>query len=96
MPRRPAGVVIVLHGGAGRRRTMMVSPTQLSVLRMVPIARRIARARRGDLAVWRLLNTVRGWDAHRNAALYSQMGRDPAALTEAAFEAMARKFNLLR
>lgn len=44
---------------------MMVSPAQLSVLRMLPIARRIARAGRGDLAVWRLLNTVRGWDAHR-------------------------------
>ena len=40
----------------------MVSPTQLSVLRMVPIARRIARAGAGDLAVFRLLNSVRGWD----------------------------------
>jgi len=41
---------------------MMVSPTQLSVLRMVPIARRIARAGRGRLAVFRLLNSARGWD----------------------------------
>ena len=40
----------------------MVSPTQLSVLRMVPIARRIARAGR-RLAVFRLLNSVRGWDS---------------------------------
>ncbi|MEP9362018.1 alpha/beta hydrolase [Nocardioides sp. CN2-186] len=38
-----------------------MSPTQLSVLRMVPIARRIARADAG-LAVVRLLNTHRGWD----------------------------------
>ena len=38
----------------------------------------------------------RGWDAHRNPALYRQMGRDPAALTAAAFDAMARKFNLPR
>lgn len=43
----------------------MVSPTQLSVLRMIPIAKRIARAGRGELAVFRLLNSVRGWDAHR-------------------------------
>ncbi|HSO98920.1 MAG TPA: alpha/beta hydrolase [Solirubrobacteraceae bacterium] len=59
----PAAVVLVLHGGASRRRTMQVSPTQLSVLRMVPIAARIARAGRGRLAVFRLLNTHRGWDA---------------------------------
>jgi dienelactone hydrolase len=39
-----------------------VSPTQLSVLRMVPIARRVARAGRGRLAVFRLLNSTRGWD----------------------------------
>jgi dienelactone hydrolase len=42
---------------------MMVSPTQLSVLRMVPIARRIARAGHGRLAVYRLLNSTRGWAA---------------------------------
>jgi dienelactone hydrolase len=59
VPDRPAGVVLVLHGGASRRRSMMVSPTQLSVLRMIPIARRIVRA---ELAVLRLLNSRRGWD----------------------------------
>lgn len=63
-PRAPRGVVLVLHGGAARRRPMRVSPTQLSVLRMVPIASRIARAGRGELAVLRLLNSTRGWDAH--------------------------------
>jgi len=40
----------------------MVSPAQLSVLRMVPVARRLARAGRGRLAVVRLLNSSRGWD----------------------------------
>jgi dienelactone hydrolase len=62
-PEAPRGAVLVLHGGASRRDRMMVSPTQLSVLRMIPIARRIARAGRGELAVFRLLNSRRGWDA---------------------------------
>lgn len=42
---------------------MMVSPTQLSVLRMVPIAKRLALTGRGELAVFRLLNSTRGWDS---------------------------------
>ncbi len=41
----------------------MVSPAQLSVLRMVPIAHRIVRSGAGNLAVFRLLNSVRGWDS---------------------------------
>ena len=61
-PAHPSGVVLVLHGGASRAESMMVSPTQLSVLRMVPVAGRIARAGRGRLTVVRLLNSVRGWD----------------------------------
>lgn len=61
-PERPDGVVVVLHGGASRGVGVPVSPTQLSVVRMVPIARRIARAGDGRLAVFRLLNTQRGWD----------------------------------
>jgi alpha-beta hydrolase superfamily lysophospholipase len=65
VPRRPEGVVLVLHGGANRPGSPMVRPTQLSVLRMIPIARRIARAGRGRLAVLRLLNSARGWDAER-------------------------------
>src|SRR4051794_28792873 len=44
---------------------MMVSPTQLSVLRMIPIARRISRAGRGRLAVFHLLNSARGWDPRK-------------------------------
>lgn len=54
--------MLVLHGGASRRGDAMVSPAQLSVLRMIPVARRIARAGRGRLAVYRLLNSSRGWD----------------------------------
>jgi len=62
VPRSPQGIALVLHGGASQRDSMMVSPTQLSVLRMIPIAGRIARAGRGRLAVFRLLNSTRGWD----------------------------------
>ncbi|WP_375476618.1 alpha/beta hydrolase [uncultured Jatrophihabitans sp.] len=58
-PDSPAGVVLVLHGGGGRG-TTPVSAAQLSVLRMVPIARRIAHAGHGTLAVLRLLNATRG------------------------------------
>ena len=64
LPRDPEGVVLVLHGGAARRHGMRVSPAQLSVLRMVPVAARLAQAGRGRLAVFRLLNSVRGWDTH--------------------------------
>lgn len=62
VPESPVGAVLVLHGGASRQGDVRVSPTQLSVLRMVPIARRIARAGEGRLAVFRLLNSARGWD----------------------------------
>jgi len=61
-PDRPEAVVLVLHGGASRPGRSEVHPAQLSVLRMVPIARRIARAGRGRVAVLRLLNSHRGWD----------------------------------
>jgi pimeloyl-ACP methyl ester carboxylesterase len=62
VPRHPGAAVLVLHGGASRQAGMAVSPTQLSVLRMIPIARRLARAGHRQLAVFRLLNSVRGWD----------------------------------
>ncbi len=62
LPSDPRGVALVLHGGGSRGEQVRVSPTQLSVLRMVPVARRVARAGRGRLAVYRLLNSVRGWD----------------------------------
>ncbi|HWD66255.1 MAG TPA: hypothetical protein VG405_13895 [Solirubrobacteraceae bacterium] len=63
LPDHPQGLVVVLHGGARRGENLMVSPTQLSVLRMIPIARRIARAGRDRLAVFRLLNARRGWES---------------------------------
>ena len=62
VPSRPDALVLVLHGGASRPDRPDVHPAQLSVLRMVPVARRIARAGRGRLAVLRLLNSSRGWD----------------------------------
>jgi pimeloyl-ACP methyl ester carboxylesterase len=61
-PRRPEAAVVVLHGGASRGSRMMVSPTQLSVVRMIPTARAVGRAGRGRVAVYRLLNSWRGWD----------------------------------
>jgi pimeloyl-ACP methyl ester carboxylesterase len=63
VPRSPEAAVVVLHGGGSRGRSAPVSQTQLSVVRMIPIARRIARMGGSRLAVWRLLNSVRGWDA---------------------------------
>jgi pimeloyl-ACP methyl ester carboxylesterase len=62
VPADPEAAVLVLHGGAGRSGNMMVSPTQLSVLRMIPIAARLAHAGGRRLAVYRLLNSRRGWD----------------------------------
>jgi alpha-beta hydrolase superfamily lysophospholipase len=62
-PADPSGLVLLLHGGAAKRGNPMVSPAQLSVLRMIPIAKRIMRAGRGRLGVFRLLNTHRGWDS---------------------------------
>jgi pimeloyl-ACP methyl ester carboxylesterase len=64
VPDDPVGAVLVLHGGAQRRDRPMVSPAQLSVLRMIPIAHRVARAGAQRLAVFRLLNSRRGWDTH--------------------------------
>ena len=68
-PRHPKGVVLVLHGGSSRRDSPPVSLTQLSVIRMVPIAHRFARAGRGELAVHRLLNSHRGWDSTRTPVM---------------------------
>lgn len=62
VPKTPRAAVLVLHGGGGRRKEMRVSPNQLSVLRMIPIADRLARAGDGNVAVYRLLNSTRGWN----------------------------------
>jgi predicted esterase len=82
VPADPAGVVLVLHGGASRQRSMRVSPTQGSVLRMIPIASRIARAGEGRLAVLRLLNSRRGWDT----------GHTPVQDVKWALAEVARRF----
>jgi pimeloyl-ACP methyl ester carboxylesterase len=62
VPERPVRAVLVMHGGTSRPTNPMVSPAQLSLLRMLPIAHRIARVDRRKLAVFRLLNSARGWD----------------------------------
>jgi pimeloyl-ACP methyl ester carboxylesterase len=79
VPDRPDGAVLLLHGGASRRRTMMVSPTQLSVLRMIPIAKRVVKAGGGRLAVFRLLNSRRGWDTHHTPVEDARWGLDEIA-----------------
>jgi dienelactone hydrolase len=60
--RQPSSaVVLMLHGG----RELSSDPVrarQLAVLRMLPIARRIARAGRGRVAVARLRYAIRGWN----------------------------------
>lgn len=80
VPADPVGVVLVLHGGASRRAMMRVSPTQLSVLRMVPMARRIAQLAGGRLAVFRLLNSRRGWDTNHTPVLDVNWALDTAAV----------------
>ncbi len=78
-PDQAVGTVLVLHGGASRGSEMMVSPTQLSVLRMIPIAKRIARAGEGRLAVFRLLNSLRGWDTHHTPVKDARWALDQLA-----------------
>ncbi len=79
VPEQPTAIVLVLHGGARRRANLMVSPTQLSVLRMIPIARRVAHIGHGRLAVFRVLNSARGWDAHHTPAQDARWALDRAA-----------------
>lgn len=64
---RTRAVVLVLHGGKAESRAP-TSPWHLSVLRMIPFARRIRRATllRG-VAVWRLRYEVRGWNGRAAA-----------------------------
>jgi hypothetical protein len=79
VPDDPGGVVLALHGGASRRGRMAAGPAQVSVLRMVPIARRAARAGGGRLAVFRLLNTIRGWDTHHTPLRDAEWALDEIA-----------------
>jgi pimeloyl-ACP methyl ester carboxylesterase len=59
------GAVVVAHGGQSVS-TEPVSPAQLAVLRMVPIARAIRHALRGTgVVVWRPRFRVRGWNGEQ-------------------------------
>lgn len=61
--------MLLVHGGAEKLGRPGVNPVQLSVLRMIPIARSVTRAAEGRLAVMRLINARRGWDAARTPAV---------------------------
>ena len=89
LPPDPEALVLVLHGGAARREARMVSPAQLSVLRLIPVARRSAGPGAAGLAVFRLLNSHRGWDSRDTPVqdvdwalgkLRGQRGRLPVGL----------------
>ena len=58
----PRGIVVVAHGGR-EVGTEPVTAMQPAVLRMIPLARAIRQAVRGDgIEVWRPLFSVRGWN----------------------------------
>ena len=59
-PGAPTAAVLVLHGGSADS-VAPVGRFALAALRLVPIAREIAR-RAPDAAVYRLRNSVRGWN----------------------------------
>ena len=60
--RPPAGTVLVLHGGQSMS-TTPTSPVQLTVLRMVPVARAVRRAvGPAGIEVRRPRFGVRGWN----------------------------------
>jgi alpha-beta hydrolase superfamily lysophospholipase len=81
-PARPAAVVLVLHGGR-KQSELPTTAADLTVVRMLPIARSIARAGRGRLAVARLRYAVRGW----NGVAASPLGDGRRAL-----DAMAERY----
>ena len=59
-PRRPTAIVLVLHGGA-EESSRRVSAWMPAVLRMIPVARAVARLVRGA-AVYRLHFSHYGWN----------------------------------
>ena len=59
-PQHPTATVLVLHGGASDSR-MKVAPLSLAVLRLMPVARAVAR-HVPEVAVYRLRFSVRGWN----------------------------------
>jgi alpha-beta hydrolase superfamily lysophospholipase len=74
--------VLVLHGGRAMSR-QPVRGNQLAVLRMVPIAWRIATAARSSLAVLRLQFGVRGWNGEQMS---------PVADTRWALQQLAERY----
>jgi len=60
-PDAPEAVVLVLHGGQ-EQSERRAGWGNLAVLRMLPIARSVARSGHGRLAVVRLRYAVRGWN----------------------------------
>ena len=61
VPDQPAGVVLVLHGGADKGHRP-VTWAGLAVLRMLPFAVSLRHRAGGRLAVVRLKNRVKGWN----------------------------------
>ncbi|WP_420122862.1 alpha/beta hydrolase [Nakamurella sp.] len=66
-PRDPRVGVLVLHGGSADS-TVPVGRWSLAALRLVPVARALARGLPGA-AVYRLRNSVRGWNGDGAAVL---------------------------
>lgn len=66
-PAEARGAVLVLHGGSADS-TRPVARLSLAALRLVFVARSVAR-RVPDAAVYRLRNSVRGWNAAGDAVL---------------------------
>jgi pimeloyl-ACP methyl ester carboxylesterase len=60
-PHEPSAVALVLHGGRVKS-TAPAAWRDPAVMRMVPFARALVSAGAGDLAVVRLLDSVRGWN----------------------------------
>jgi dienelactone hydrolase len=81
-PTDPVALVLVLHGGRQIGHAK-VRARQLSVVRMLPIANRIAHRGRGKLAVARLRYAVRGWNGAQAA---------PVADAEWALTRMTERF----
>jgi alpha-beta hydrolase superfamily lysophospholipase len=67
MPATAGAVVLVLHGGSADS-TLPVGRLSLPALRLVPMARAVARSMPGA-AVYRLRNSVRGWNGDGAAVL---------------------------
>lgn len=67
-PREPRGAVLVLHGGQEHSEGA-VHRTQLAVLRLVPVARAVAKRAERQVAVVRLLYRYRGWNDSPHPAL---------------------------